>query len=130
MNKDRKRKLIEHLCPTVDVAKLLFEDLCVEIALLLPKKVCFSADNFNSFVREENLKTAREIVRKFLLDNVRYKIELESEYGVYNIDYLVDNVLCAYLIYLTPHINKGSGADIFLDKRSICYKRHSIIDIL
>lgn len=57
-------------------------------------------------------------------------MRLVEIYGNFGLDTIVKYLLYAYLLTTTTKINKGSGADIFLDNRSVCYSKISIIDIV
>ncbi len=130
MNKIRKKKLLDYLYPREDIAEFMVSDFYVELSFVLDKKACFSADNLKNEVRQKNLVLAKETVRKFLNENSCYRKKLEDYFSTKDENLIINNVLYGYLLIVSSHINRGNGADIFLDKRSICYSKFSIIDIL
>ena len=129
MNTARKNKLIEYLYPSTTSIDFMFSDLYVELSIILPKKICFSKDNLNKKVRDNNLELAVYLVNKFLVDNPLYKKRLSEFFPHRDYSVLVGDIIVGYILYLTPHINKGTGADVFLDKRSICFSKVSILDL-
>ena len=129
MNTERKNKLIEYLYPSTSAIDFMFGDLYVELSTILSKKLCFSKDNLNKAVRDKNLELAVYIVNKFLVDNPLYKKRLFEFYPHKDYSVLVGDVIVGYILYITPHINKRTGADVFLDKRSICFSKVSILDL-
>ena len=48
MLEDRKRKLLEYLYPTKEIAEFMIGDLYVELTLILDKKTCFSSANIKN----------------------------------------------------------------------------------
>ena len=129
MNTERKNKLIEYLYPSTSAIDFMFDDLYVELSAIIAKKLCFSKDNLNKAVRDKNLELVVNIVNKFLVDNLQYKKRLFEFYPHKDYSVLVGDIIVGYVLYLTPHINKGTGADVFLDKRSICFSKVSILDL-
>ena len=129
MNTNRKEKLINYLFPTVEVAEFLFGDLYVELSKVLPKKICFSSENIKKTCRDENLKRAKEIVNEFINGNLRYERRLIELIGKVERDILIKDLLAGYIFYCTDNVNRNTGADVFEDRRSICYSKFSILDI-
>ena len=130
MNEIRKRKLLEYLYPREEIAEFMFFDFYAELSLVLDKKICFSANNLKNDIRRKNLILAKEIVAKFLKENSCYSKKLGEYISTDNENIIINNVLYGYLLIISSNINRGAGADIFLDKRSICYSKTSIIDVL
>lgn len=130
MNKQRKIKLLNYLYPNEEVARFSINNLYLPLENFLPRKTCFSNDNHNSQKRKSNLETAIATVSSFLNNNPATLRVLYEYYPYISFEDLLLTVLYGYLLYLTPNINKGTGADIFADKRSICYSPVSIIDII
>lgn len=126
----RKQKLLNYLYPREEIARFMICDFYVELALLLDKKICFSANNIKKEERQKNLKLAREIVYSFLQNNENYLKRAQDYFPTKDINSLITDILYGYLLLVSSNINRGTGADIFLDKRSICYSKTSIIDIL
>ena len=73
---------------------------------------------------------ARQTVKNFLLENPIYKTKLEEFFPKSSEDILIDNIISGYVMIKSTNVNKGNGADVFWDKRSVCYSKNSIIDIL
>ncbi|MBR6736773.1 MAG: hypothetical protein IKL82_00190 [Clostridia bacterium] len=130
MNIDRKQKLISYLYPNEKIAEFMIFDFYVELSNYLPKKICFSVDNLNSDKRNANFIKATKIVKLFLENNYVYKNKLNEFFPNISLSVLVTNIIYGYVLYLTPHINKGSGADVFRDKRCVSYSPFSIIDAI
>ena len=130
MNAERKRKVIEYLYPSTQAIDFMFDDFYLELLEILPKKICFSTNNKNKKIRQKNLTTALKVVDKFLEENPIYKIRLKELYFYKKYSTLLYDVIVGYVLYLTPNINKGTGADVFLDSRSICYGKTSVIEWL
>lgn len=130
MNKIRKKKLLDYLYPREEIAEFMFCDFYVELSRVLDKKICFSSNNLKNDSRQKNLILAKETVIKFLNENSCYRKKLEEYFSTDNQNIIINNVLYGFLLIVSSHINRGTGADIFLDKRSICYSQTSIIDVL
>ncbi len=130
MNKIRKKKLLDYLYPREEIAEFMFCDFYAELSLVLDKKICFSANNLKNDNRRKNLVLAKGTVVNFLKENPYYRKKLVEYFSTDNENIIVNNVLYGYLLIVSSHINRGTGADIFLDKRSICYSQTSIIDVL
>lgn len=128
MERNRKEKLIKYLFYDNSVAEFMFNDFYVELCRVLPKNICFSKENIKKENRVNNLAKAKNTVKEFLKNNVVYYEKLKEIYGNKSIDCIINDVLAGYVLYLTPHVNKNSGADVYADKRSICYSRFSILD--
>lgn len=129
MNTERKNKLIKYLYPSIKAVEFMFNDFYVELSRLLPKKVCFSNDNLNKSVRNTNLQLAVNTVNMFLVKNPIYRKRVLKFYPYKDYGVLIGDIIVGYVLYLTPHINKGTGADVFADKRSICFLEISILDL-
>jgi len=129
MNETRKRKLLNYLYPREEIAEFMISDFYVELTIVLDKKICFSSSNIKNSERAKNLSIAREIVSNFLESNIEYKLKLEEFFPKTDKKVLIDNIICGYVMIISLHINKGSGADVFLDKRSVCYSKISILDL-
>ena len=129
MELKRKKKLIEYLFPSVDTANFLINDFYVELKKVLNKKVCFSIDNLSSKKRMQNLQLAIKTIKDFLEVNKVYEIEIKKHYKTYNDETIIDLLLQGYVFYITPNIDKHTGADVFRDKRSVCYRVFSILDL-
>ena len=130
MNEFRKKKLFDYLYPTQEIYNFMKYDLYVELSCLLEKSICFSNVNKNKTAREANLKKAKTIIGDFLNDNNLYKARINEFFPSFKFERLVEEILWGYVAFITPHINSYSGADVFLDKRSVCYTKFSIIDFL
>ena len=128
MERNRKEKLIKYLFYDNSAVEFMFNDFYVELCRVLPKNICFSKENIKKENRVNNLAKAKNTVKEFLKNNVVYYEKLKEIYGNKNIDCIINDVLAGYVLYLTPHVNKNSGADVYADKRSICYSRFSILD--
>lgn len=129
MDKLRKKKLINYLYYNKHVAEFMYNDLYVELNYVLPKKICFSNENFKKENRVKNFEKAIGIIKNFLKENVIYYNKLKEFYAYKDLNVLVKDILVGYIMFLTPHINKNSGADVYADKRSVCYSRVSILDL-
>ena len=129
MDLSRKKKLINYLFYNQAVAEFMYNDFYVELYKVLPKNICFSKDNMNRETRAKNYNNAIIIINNFLSNNSIYKLKLSEIYSYKNIDIIVKDVLVGFVLYLTPHINKNTGADVFLDARSVCYSKISILDV-
>lgn len=129
MNDIRKNKLTNYLYPTKDIQEFMLYDLYVELISLLTKKVCFSVDNMKEEARKTNLNKAKLIISSFLDNNLNYKKRL-IELNLKIEDNLIEEILWGYILFITTNINNGTGADVFWDKRSVCYSKSSIIDLL
>lgn len=130
MNKERKIAILNHLYPTSEIAKFMMYDLYIELLNIIPKNLCFSGKNDNIKVRKENKALAKEMVVEFLNANINYKNRLFELFPNIDLEALVDNILIGYILYLTPHINNNTGADVFQDRRSIYYTKYSVFDII
>ena len=130
MNKTRKQKLINYLFYNNYTIDFMFNDFYVELNFVLPRKICFSKDNIKKENRVKNLEKAKSVLKNFLESNVNYYNKLKEIYYNKSIESLLSDVLAGYILYLTPNINKNSGADVYADKRSVCYSKTSIIDTL
>lgn len=130
MDKTRKQKLLRYLFPTQEIVRFMFLDLYVELIKFLPKKICFSNENLKTDKREENLKKAKKIVKDFIKENCLYKKRLYELFPYKETETLINDILIGYIIFLTPQINKCSGADVFNDKRSVCYSKYLILNVL
>lgn len=129
MNTERKIKLINYLYPTNEVANFMYSDLYVELIQILPRKVCFSSDNYKKANRDNNFKYAYNVISQFIEINTVYKNRLIQLYPNKSYNNLICDIIVGYTFYLTPHINKNTGADVFLDKRSVCYSSASVLDL-
>ena len=129
MNDIRKNKLINYLYPTKEIREFMLYDLYVELISLLTKKVCFSVDNMKEEARKTNLNKAKLIISSFLDNNLNYKKRL-IELNLKIEDNLIEEILWGYILFITTNINNGTGADVFWDKRSVCYSKSSIVDFL
>ena len=127
MNSLRKKKLLMYLYPTRELADFMINDVYVELSFFLDKKVCFSKNNTNEKVREENAKQAHLIIQNFLNNNPMYIQKLETFYSK-NKSQMISDILWGYTMMVSSNINRWTGADIFWDKRSVCYCRHSVFD--
>lgn len=130
MNEGRKRKLLNYLYPREEIAEFMFNDFFVELSLVLERKTCFSPQNNNSVARLKNLQLAKNTVKQFLKANQNYLDKINEYYKNKNEEGMINDILYGYLLKITSTINRGTGADIFLDKRSICYSQVSILDLL
>ena len=128
MNTARKNKLIEYLYPSTQAVDFMLDDFYIELIKILPKKVVFSKDNINKAIREKNLQNAIKTVKDFLEANHLYKNRLLELFLYEDYSSLINNIIIGYVLYLTPHINRGTGADVFDDARSVCYSKPSILD--
>ena len=70
------------------------------------------------------------ICKQFLNDNNLYKARISEFFPSFKLERLIEEILWGYVAFITPHINSYSGADVFLDKRSVCYSKFSVIDFL
>ena len=130
MDKIRKQKLLNYLFPREEIVEFMFCDFYSELALVLDKKICFSSKNLNNETRRQNLELSKNIVIKFLQENDIYLKRLLEYYPDGNFKVLVSNIICGYTLIISSHINRGSGADVFLDKRSVFFSKNSILDLL
>ena len=130
MNKTRKQKVINYLFYNNYTIDFMFNDFYVELNFVLSRKICFSKDNIKKENRVKNLEKAKSVLKNFLESNVDYYNKLKEIYYNKSIESLLLDVLAGYVLYLTPNINKNSGADVYADKRSVCYSKTSIIDTL
>ena len=129
MNNIRKKKLIDYLYPTTEIAEFMFYDFYVELRFILDKKVCFSVENKKESVRKLNLNKAKTIVGNFIEKNLKYKNKLKELYCCETDNSFIEEVLWGYVLFITNNINRGTGADVFRDSRSICYNLTSILDL-
>ena len=129
MDNARKSKLINYLYQNKQVVEFMYNDFYVELIKILPKKICFSNDNLNSDIRKSNLTKATLIIKDFLSKNTIYYTKLKDIYNFKNIDAIIKDIIAGYILYLTPHINKNTGADVYADKRSVCYSKYTILDL-
>ena len=130
VDKDRKNRLLNYLYRDENIIDFMFNDLYFELNCVLPKKICFSNDNLNKATRGINLKKTVTIVNEFLNKNKKYYYRLLELFPCKDYDVLVGDIIVGYVLYLTPHINRGTGADVFADKRSVCYTKVSILDFI
>ena len=129
MNSERKTKLINYLYPTVEIAEFMTYDFYPELTFVLDKKVCFSVENEKESVRKINFEKAKRIVSEFIDKNLKYKRRLVELYRRKVDDSFIEEMLWGYILFITYNINRGTGADVFWDKRSVCYKELSILDV-
>ena len=129
MERKRKEKFIDYLFYNNEVLEFMFGDFYVELFYELPKQICFSNKNVKKDVREINLQKAINITKKFLMKNKVYYEKLKQIYESKSLEEIIKDVLAGYVMFLTPHINKYSGADVYADPRSICYTKLSILDM-
>ena len=129
MNSERKTKLINYLYPTVEIAEFMTYDFYPELTFVLDKKVCFSVENEKESVRKINFEKAKRIVSEFIDKNLKYKRRLVELYRRKVDDSFIEEMLWGYVLFITYNINRGTGADVFWDKRSVCYKELSILDV-
>lgn len=129
MNNIRKQKLIEYLYPTSQIAEFMLFDFYVELTFVLDKKICFSVENKKESVRKSNLQKAKTIVGNFIEKNLKYKNKLDKLYHRKIDNSFIEEVLWGYVLFITNNINRGTGADVFRDSRSICYNLTSILDL-
>ena len=129
MNNIRKKKLIDYLYPTTEIAEFMLYDFYVELRFMLDKKVCFSVENKKESVRKSNLEKAKIIVKEFINSNLNYKNKLDKLYHRKIDNSFIEEVLWGYVLFITNNINRGTGADVFRDSRSICYNLTSILDL-
>ena len=129
MNEIRKGKLLNYLYPREEIAEFMIGDFYAELSLVLDKKICFSPVNSKNAVRESNFILATDIIKDFLQKNTQYKDRVLKYYGT-NYDILIENILYGYVLIVSSHINRGKGADIFWDRRSVCYKKGLILEVL
>ena len=130
MNTTRKSKLIEYLYPSTQAIDFMFDDFYLQLLMVLPKKVCFSVDNMKQSVRKANLELAIKTIGNFLDKNPLYKSRYVELFSYKDFSVLINDILIGYVLYLTNNINRGTGADVFADKRSVCYSKTSILDWL
>ena len=129
MNSERKTKLINYLYPTVEIAEFMTYDFYPELTFVLDKKVCFSVENEKESVRKINFEKAKRIVSEYIDKNLKYKRRLVELYRRKVDDSFIEEMLWGYVLFITYNINRGTGADVFWDKRSVCYKELSILDV-
>lgn len=129
MNDLRKKLLFEYLYPTEEVYEFCYGDLYLNLLNVLEKKICFSKDNLKKENRENNLIKAKNLVKKYIEEDFRYYNKIKSLYKNIMFDDVIDEILWGYIIFITPKVNYGTGADVFWDKRSIYYKKISILDL-
>ena len=129
MNSERKTKLINYLYPTVEIAEFMTYDFYPELTFVLDKKVCFSVKNEKESVRKINFEKAKRIVSEFIDKNLNYKRRLVELYRRKVDDSFIEEMLWGYVLFITYNINRGTGADVFRDSRSVCYKRVSVLDL-
>ena len=65
----------------------------------------------------------------FIDKNLKYKRRLVELYRRKVDDSFIEEMLWGYVLFITYNINRGTGADVFWDKRSVCYKKLSILDV-
>ena len=129
MDTARKKKLITYLYPNKHILEFMYNDFYVELYKILPRKICFSNDNLKNENRNNNYKKAINILKNFFNENIVYYNKLKELYPYKHLDYIIKDVLAGYILFLTPNINKNTGADVYSDRRSICYSKISILDI-
>lgn len=129
MNDIRKKKLMEYLYPTSEIQEFMIYDFFVELSFSLSKDICFSNKNKQVTVRVENLEKSKNIIKNFISSNLIYKKRLKELYRCEIEDSFINEILWGYILFITSDINCGTGADVFWDKRSVCYNCVSILDI-
>lgn len=129
MNNIRKKKLLAYLYQTEEKETLLSE-IYTKLLFVLDRKICFNNCNLNKAVREYNFKKAKQVISNFIDENAHYKIAIKKVFAKIDFNSIVEEILWGYILFITPNINKSTGADVFLDKRSVCYSKNSIIDLL
>ena len=129
MNDIRKNKLTKYLYPTKEIAEFMLYDFYVELINVLDRKTCFSNNNCKASVRTENLGKSKQIIKTFIKSNINYKKRINELYRKDISDDFISEILWGYILFVTTDINSGTGADVFWDKRSVCYKELSILDV-
>lgn len=130
MNSKRRSELIKYLYPTNEVFNFMYGDMYIELAQIIPKRLCFSIDNLKSENRANNYKIVFEKISKFIDENKLYKEKLFEFFPHKNYKNLILDIIVGYTFYLTPHINRNTGADVLADRRSVCYSCVLLLDLM
>ncbi len=80
-------------------------------------------------MRKFNLEKAKGILSEFIDGSLKYKNKLDKLYHRKIDNSFIEEVLWGYVLFITNNINRGTGADVFRDSRSICYNLTSILDL-
>ena len=127
MNEEEKKKLLDFLFPSDKAREFVCNHVFEEIKKALPIVVCIGSRNIVNSVREINLNYAKEKVSK-IVNSETFRRLLKILFG--ESEDLAEDILIAYVFYLSETSQRCRGIDIFRDKRSILYSEIPLTSIL
>ena len=129
MTNEEKQKMLLSLFPNEDVRKFMCNDLFQEIKKIVPISLIISQTNKDVKQRELNYITARDSIKKFILNDKIYNDYIFKIYELRDFESLVDNVFEGYVFYLTCVSPRHTKIDMFKDSRSVFCGRTSNFNI-
>lgn len=130
MDKKTKEKLFNYFYPTEKIRSFMCNDFYQELLNLVPTSLCINEKNRDKYVREQNFLFVINTIKNFILtDKIYNKVIFELHQGV-EIDYLVEKILQSYVFYIVSTNVRHKKIDMYRDRRSICYAKISIADML
>lgn len=121
MNDEKIRMLFCLLFPTEEIRIFLCNDLFEELKNIVPYQICISSYNSIKKVREAHHTLVRDRITNFLENNNDYMDKIKQIYVNIGLEDIVNDLILAYVFYISQ-INKSyNNIDILEDKKSICY---------
>lgn len=135
MTTKEKKYLKEYLYPTQEAKNFIIGEINPLLTQLLPKELCISDANLNHKVRKLNYQRAYLRICEFLFANEKIVDTLERIWSInttnhFELKELVDDMIVNYVFCLTQAHEEYKKIDIFKNKRSICFRDISILDVL
>ena len=131
MDYKRQEKLVDYLFRTPEIRSFLCNDLYQELL-----KICKTSDFINSsYISEKNrvngYKKVSSSIMTFLKQQQIYAKMLLQIYNQEKITVdIIDDLIVGITLYIISTQENYSQMDVFTDKKSICYRRISILDVL
>lgn len=117
----KDNKLLSLLFPTPEIREFFCNDLFVEINNQTSTSLCISTYNKINKIRSTNLKMVKLIIENILKNNIEYMDKIKRLFFYNDIENLLDEIIAAYVFYISLTNKKFEGVDVFNDKKSICY---------
>lgn len=127
---ERKVKLLNYLYPTEEARKFMCNDFYIELAEVVPRRLCVTASDMTLAKRKENMQIVKAEIEKFIKLHPIYEKTILDIYREKNWKDILDDVVIGYVFFVTHTHYKFQFIDIFKSKGCITYSPLSIIDVI
>ena len=117
----KDNKLLSLLFPTPEIREFFCNDLFVEINNQISTSLFISSYNKINKVRSTNFEMIKLKIENILKNNLDYLDKIKRLFFCNDMENLLDEIIAAYVFYISMTNKKFAGVDVFNDKRSICY---------